>query len=191
MLASGIDTIPNPPRSIPPSSSLKFYFTAGSDEEKYEPEHGTANLVAATEKFANLLRNKKHTVAAHPVDQGNQETRNVQVVSSGAHTPITCMKSTPAALMFTHPPHHLVAEFSKNTTTNNVDAKKIDFKQLQAGYKSVTPLQETNGNDAESKKPETLNASSLVSPDKSSTLKPPESNDSSSVSTDKTPTLKK
>lgn len=85
-------------RKINPAKPLKFYFTAGMDEEKYEPDKGTANLVVATDKFAASLRAKGHTVVAHPHHQKIDEERFVLVVSPGGHTPITCMESTPDAL---------------------------------------------------------------------------------------------
>lgn len=85
-------------REINPAKPLIFCFTAGIDEEKYEPEKGTANLVVATDKFAASLVKKGHAVVAHSHHQKKDEERFVLVVSPGGHTPITCMESTPDVL---------------------------------------------------------------------------------------------
>jgi enterochelin esterase-like enzyme len=106
VVAVGFDPISN--RSISPSLPLKFYFTAGIDEEKYEPAEGTANLVVATDKFASLLREKRHTVVEH---QTGQEARLVRVISPGGHTPITQMESAPDALRIMGPRVSLQSDF--------------------------------------------------------------------------------
>ena len=91
-LRTGYDAISK--RELNPNGlPLKMYLDAGEMEREYNPAQGSANLVKATEVFADALIEKGHTV----VDN------HVHVIPGGHHT-MTWMRNIADAAKSVHPP---------------------------------------------------------------------------------------
>lgn len=101
-----------------PNSKLNFYFESGSDEAKYEPELGTANLVGATATLADTLKQKGHNVT-NIVYQGGHDPRNWEQGMADAAITISSSPNISAKL----------SDSRSSTTAKVAGTMKLDLSQ--------------------------------------------------------------
>lgn len=160
IMRSGQDPISG--RKLDSSKPLVFYFDAGEREKEYHPKEGTANLVKATEVFAEAATQKGHKVVdniVHVLPNGGHHNltwmRNLTDAAKSMHSPSSKLELTSHAQLLQSlgikPASHsekktfadngsLQAEQGKNSASElSADIKRSTADNMEVSYPNKTP----------------------------------------------------